>query len=513
MEVLKFVPFNSTIHPGFWTELSKVKLDVSGLKEEPVDICGTFTNSDPQSGNLSPRLSLEWNAFEKNIKTNWNSFAVAGKVVIKNTVEAFKKEDKAAFIRRDAEVLWQRIVDGSWLENPEKLTSFSVLMFADLKKYMFYYWFSFPAFNLPAFVGLKQSQKIVDVLNRNQIINLCKCIKEGDHKIYNLFVLESDDKLRRVPLTSLQEKESSSLLLTVADPSSAAQPGWSLRNLVLALAITVPDQLSGLRLVCLRSPIKEGQLSIDSSLVLTLAVTGQPSPEMPGAVGWEKNDKGQMGPRLANMRSTMDPVKIAESSVDLNLKLMKWRLVPSLDLAKIQSTRCLLLGSGTLGCGVARSLLGWGVRNISLVDNGRVSYSNPVRQSLFTFKDCLEGGRPKATAAAEHLREIFPGVNAQGWELAIPMPGHTASGAILQQSKDNYHKLEELIREHDVIFLLMDSRESRWLPTALAALHPVRTREVERIVNIFHFSGEARHQRGPRVRQCPGDEARSEAGD
>ena len=34
---------------------------------------------------------------------------------------------------------------------------------------------------------------------------------------------------------------------------------------------------------------------------------------------------------------------------------------------------------------------GWGVRHITLLDNGRVSYSNPVRQSLFTFKDCLEG--------------------------------------------------------------------------------------------------------------------------
>lgn len=79
-----------------------------------------------------------------------------------------------------------------------------------------------------------------------------------------------------------------------------------------------------------------------------------------------------MGPRLANMKSSMDPKKLAESSVDLNLKLMKWRLVPSLDLDKIANTKCLLLGSGTLGCNVARCLLGWGVRSMTFVDNGKV---------------------------------------------------------------------------------------------------------------------------------------------
>ena len=44
---------------------------------------------------------------------------------------------------------------------------------------------------------------------------------------------------------------------------------------------------------------------------------------MPGAVGWEKNDKGKVVPRLANIRANMDPVKIAENSVDLNLKLRR----------------------------------------------------------------------------------------------------------------------------------------------------------------------------------------------
>ena len=64
--------------------------------------------------------------------------------------------------------------------------------------------------------------------------------------------------------------------------------------------------------------------------------------------------------------------RLSESSVDLNLKLMRWRLLPSLDLDKISSTRCLLLGAGTLGCNVGRCLLGWGVRKITMVDNSSV---------------------------------------------------------------------------------------------------------------------------------------------
>lgn len=53
---------------------------------------------------------------------------------------------------------------------------------------------------------------------------------------------------------------------------------------------------------------------------------------------------------------------------------------------------------------------GWGVRKITFVDNAKISYSNPVRQPLYEFEDCLGGGKSKALAAAERLQKIFPGV-------------------------------------------------------------------------------------------------------
>lgn len=50
------------------------------------------------------------------------------------------------------------------------------------------------------------------------------------------------------------------------------------------------------------------------------------------------------------------------------------------------------------------------MRTITLLDSSRVSFSNPVRQPLFEFEDCLDGGKPKAQCAADRLKMIFPGV-------------------------------------------------------------------------------------------------------
>ena len=51
------------------------------------------------------------------------------------------------------------------------------------------------------------------------------------------------------------------------------------------------------------------------------------------------------------------------------------------------------------------------------------------------------------------------------------MPGHPIppNATSLAQAKADVAKLERLFDGHDAVFLLMDSRESRWLPTVLGA--------------------------------------------
>ena len=150
---------------------------------------------------------------------------------------------------------------------------------------------------------------------------------------------------------------------------------------------------------------------------------------------------------------------------------MKWRLVPDIDLEVVKTCKCLLVGAGSLGCQVARNLVAWGVRHITFIDNGKISYSNPVRQSLFAFEDCGKD-KDKAATAAERIKEISPSAVTAGISMKIPMPGHpveTKEG--IEEAKTSSEKLEELVKEHDAVFLLTDTRESRWLPTVLCQVY------------------------------------------
>ena len=244
----------------------------------------------------------------------------------------------------------------------------------------------------------------------------------------------------------------------------AEHPSWPLRNLLVL--IRQRYHLKKVQILCYRDTQARRDESKSIILPLTMDDVDEiETADMPRVTGWERDVNQKLYFRAVNLGEYMDPHRLADQAVDLNLKLMKWRISPNLDLDSVKEVSCLLLGAGTLGSYVSRNLMGWGVRRITLVDYGSVSFSNPVRQPLFEYNDCLKGGAPKAQRAAEALERIYPGVTATGHHLSVPMLGHAMTDE--SKTKADYEALEALIESHDVIFLLMDTRESRWLPTVI----------------------------------------------
>ncbi|XP_044307212.1 ubiquitin-like modifier-activating enzyme ATG7 isoform X4 [Varanus komodoensis] len=477
---LQFVPFSSALDAGFWHELTQKKLNEYKLDETPKAIRGYYYNGDPAG--MPARLTLEFSAFDLNAPTPARCCPALGTLHNTNTLEAFKSCDKKLLLEQAANEIWNAITSGDAMENPVLLNRFLLLTFADLKRYRFYYWFCYPALCLPEGIPLIQqpvclSAKFSSVQIQefqNAYDELCQ--KEGVTAL-PYFLIKYDDDSVFVSLLKNSDDffpdPRKKLTLGVYDPCNFAQyPGWPLRNMLVLAAHKWGSHLRSMEVLCFRDRTMQGARDISHSTIFEIQLPQvTQSPDCPKAVGWEKNQKGSMGPRMVNLSECMDPKRLAESSVDLNLKLMCWRLVPTLDLERVVSAKCLLLGAGTLGCSVARTLMGWGVRKITFVDNAKISYSNPVRQPLYEFEDCLGGGKPKAVAAADRLQKIFPGVNAEGFNMSIPMPGHPVnfSEVTLEQARKDVAQLEELIDSHDVIFLLMDTRESRWLPAVIAA--------------------------------------------
>jgi len=123
-----------------------------------------------------------------------------------------------------------------------------------------------------------------------------------------------------------------------------------------------------------RDQYKNGIRNTDNSIILTIELTNVNRSDAhidTTIIGWERNEKNSLQPRVVDMSGSMNTEKLAESAVSLNLKLMKWRIMPNIDLDVIKKQKCLLLGSGTLGCNVARCLM--------------VDYLNPVKKMVYTL--------------------------------------------------------------------------------------------------------------------------------
>ncbi|KWU45836.1 E1-like protein-activating [Rhodotorula sp. JG-1b] len=518
---LQFLPLQTSISPSFWHRLTDLKLHHLQLSDAPVPIVGNYGRGKQitdrvtgQAVGISAGLELDsasfddaqahragdvgqqdpgqvWARIPSRHAQRPRSARTRLRGILRNfnTIEEFRNCDKAKLLDELGEQIWARATSASSNDPPptlESLNPFLLITFADLKKYRYYYWCGLPA------VVQKPGWEVIDgwsPIDRPELVSgfLRAAVPERGvstrlmrhsccHRQLSAGVAlgRSGDDTEQAPLSEVSTFWSNfdpqQRTVIVSDPSShPSAPGWPVRNLLLFLSRTpllASSPCETLRLVLVRD-----SETITARLRLKSAAGPEESDasQRPATVGWEKNEKGKLGPRMADLGPLMDPTRLADQAVDLNLQLMRWRIMPSLDLDKVKHTKCLLLGAGTLGCYVARTLMAWGVRKITLVDSSTVSYSNPVRQPLFEFADSLNGGKPKAEAAAAALKRIYPGVDARGIALSVPMPGHPISPSARDQTKKDLEQLEALIEEHDAVYLLMDSRESRWLPTVIGA--------------------------------------------
>ncbi|KAL8923802.1 MAG: hypothetical protein Q9172_002983 [Xanthocarpia lactea] len=525
--MLKFATFTSDIELPFYTSLANLKINHDKLDDSSRRILGLYEVRPSDTPEASCRLQIHGNSLTSDAVAP-GLYRAEGMIKNVNTIEDYRNLDKTAILTQAGRTIWDAIKDGTIYSCPSLLASFVVLSYADLKKYKFTYLFGFPALHSePVWKAVAASEDRVRTdLSESSVADLAihlsgiesTALVESvqtwryavDARQYGFFLAkrvrklssdEADDgasgnrpqsrattpeastynldyywvvgSLAKYEAGFFDGVEPIDQFICFADPSTYKEyPGWMLRNLLVLI-----DQRWGLnkvQILCYRDiqPQREDARSMILGLVRdersessTTVDRVTPVQDLPRVSGWERSATGKISSKVANLGEYMNPQRLADQAVDLNLKLIKWRISPGLDLDIIKRTKCLLLGAGTLGSYVARNLLGWGVRKITFVDNGSVSFSNPVRQPLFNFEDCLNGGAKKAHRAAEALKEIYPGVEAEGHVMSVPMAGHP----IMDEPtvRKEYETLTRLIHEHDVIFLLMDTRESRWLPTVM----------------------------------------------
>ncbi|KAK3373329.1 hypothetical protein B0T24DRAFT_257322 [Lasiosphaeria ovina] len=488
MAALKFATFSSEIELPFYSALFSSKLEHDKLDDSARPVIGLYEPRPQADPEASTKMQVLGSALTSTHVPLGLSRA-EGFIKNVNTVEEFNNTDKSALITDAGRQIWDAIQDGTIYSIPSLLSSFKILSFANLKKYQFKYWFAFPALHSdPSWkrkgpigrLDSKESTALAEKIgtwryivdNREHGFFLAKKVRGEDAT-----KLPSDDpgadigyrweigSLRDFETGFFNDIPAEDRYVSFVDPSNYPEsPSWPLRNLLVLIRHRY--QLREVQILCYRDT--QARRHEARSIIMPLAMDAVEKMEitkMPKVTGWERNASGDLRSRSANLGEYMDPARLADQAVDLNLKLMKWRLSPNLDLDTIKNTKCLLLGAGTLGSYVSRNLMGWGVRKITFVDYGAVSFSNPVRQPLFSFEDCLNGGKAKAIQAAEALKQIYPGVEAEGHVLSVPMLGHPFTDAA--KVKADFTKLQELVEAHDVIFLLMDTRESRWLPTLM----------------------------------------------
>ena len=418
MAELQFEIPEVRVDNSVWTWLAKEKLNRLKLSTEAVrDVCGT--RLEVIGGRVRLVVSCEEEIHEDGINVSIHNV---------NTAKEFREFDRLnmfEYIRTDTIASVSR-------------PPLHVVSFADLKSYIFTYNVAIPTVVPSDYTFKYETLKAQDTLPMPHSPTKTISILRGSH------ILDFSPE-------SVQDGD------TIVVQSKFSGLPFFMRNVLTSIALSLPPF----------SPSIAVSVHLLSSCTTYRCIQIHPTKNvrvLPNWARWSHPVTQQPTTiQSVDLKRFLDPATIATEAVDLNIKLIKWRLIPKLEPEKMSNMKFLLIGAGTLGCAVARCLLAWGVSHITLVDSGKVSYSNPPRQWLFTLQDAAENAL-KAERAADRLRDILPHSNIRGIELSVPLPGHPSD---LETLDNSFSQLDNLISSHDVVFMLTDSRESRWLPSLM----------------------------------------------
>ncbi|CAO2179219.1 unnamed protein product [Urochloa humidicola] len=390
-------------------------------------------------------------------------------------MRGFQDLDRELLLKAEAKRILHDIVSGKVEEDPALLLRFLVISFADLKNWKIYYNVAFPSLVFNSRMTLLSLQVASKVLSKEEAASLHIALQEWrsakETAVVPFFLaavsLDSSASVRQLKDWKTCQGNYEKLLFGFYDHGCLSDyPGWAIRNYITFLSIRW--KIEKIQFFCYRE--RQGKPDLEQSLI---GEASFPSPHgwddpdhVPDAIGWEGVKPGkkikEMKPKEISIQSE-NPASQDEEKQLMHLKLMGWRHFP-VNIDKLSQVRVLVLGAGTLGCEVARLLMTWGVRKLTVVDSGCVAMSDLVKQSLYIDKDC---GVPRVTAIVPHLKARCPAVDVEGVQMEIPMPGHSTSR--MASVLDDCKNLQTLVAASDAVFLLTDTWESRWLPTLLCA--------------------------------------------
>lgn len=144
--------------------------------------------------------------------------------------------------------------------------------------------------------------------------------------------------------------------------------------------------------------------------------------------------------------------------------------LPEIGLAgqeKLLAARVLLVGVGGLGSAAGWYLAAAGVGHLGVMDGDRVEPSNLQRQILYAAADV---GRPKADAAAEKMRALYPALDARPLAFRLT-PGNAPA----------------LLADYDFVIDATDNLASKFLIADVC--HAARKPYAH--AGILHYCGQA----------------------